>query len=404
MTQGRLSNAIYIGKFSDLDRVAEPGTPNGRIDNPATLINKPFNLATQPGMEIRNLYAAHNPGTNDNVIGTDDVSFGLLGEGLRVGSKTAPVVRLDWEGFFTSRITYYKLDGSGPFTQTVSLQVFQLSNGDLYVTEDETTGTAAYAPGYTGPYNGSLSNKSIKEIELLRFHPNGTLIGSSASVGDDGMLVDYQTINGAQLVPCFVRGTMIATPRGEIAVEDLRVGDLVDTVDGGAQPIVWIGGRTLDKAALDRAPHLRPVRIAKAALGNGTPTADLYVSPQHRVLLQSRIARNRFAAEEVLVAAKQLCQIEGVDIQSDAAQVEYFHLLFDRHQIIVSNGARTESFYPGKMAIQSIDSAARSELQEIFPALMDEDFLPEPARPMLTGRQGRDLARLHHSKNRPLVS
>ena len=69
-------------------------------------------------------------------------------------------------------------------------------------------------------------------------------------------------------------------------------------------------------------------------------------SPQHRVLVRSRIAQKIFGTDEVLVAAKQLCQLDGIDIALDLGAVTYVHFLFDAHQVVFSNGAETESFLP----------------------------------------------------------
>ena len=69
-------------------------------------------------------------------------------------------------------------------------------------------------------------------------------------------------------------------------------------------------------------------------------------SPQHRVLVRSRITQKIFGTDEVLVAAKQLCQLDGIDIALDLGAVTYVHSLFDAHQVVFSNGAETESFLP----------------------------------------------------------
>ena len=191
---------------------------------------------------------------------------------------------------------------------------------------------------------------------------------------------------------CFTRGTMIRTDRGDVAVEKLTAGDLVETKDNGLKPIFWIGSRVLGRAALEQNPKLYPIRIKAGALGAGYPASDLIVSPQHRILLRSRVAQRMFGATEVLVAAKQLLLIEGIDQVTEFDEVEYFHFLFDRHEIVFSNGAETESLFTGPEALKSVSAEQREEILSLFPELNDLDHVAEPARMLLSGRLGRKLS------------
>ena len=212
-----------------------------------------------------------------------------------------------------------------------------------------------------------------------------------------------KTVPPAQLL-CFVTGTLIETDRGMIAVQDLKAGDLVVTRDNGLQPIRWIGSVKMGKGALMAQPKLRPIRIKAGALGNDMPTADLLVSPQHRVLVRSKVAMKMFGALEVLVAAKQLLQIDGIDIADDVAEAEYFHFLFDRHEVVNSNGAATESLFTGPEALKAVDRQARQEIFSLFPQLRSADFVATPARPIPAGRRSRKLAVRHAQRPGALVS
>lgn len=228
----------------------------------------------------------------------------------------------------------------------------------------------------------STANTAIVTME---HDPNGTL-----------ELTDDEVI-------CFASGTLIETERGFVAVEDLKVGDLIATRDNGYQPIRWIGSVKLSAAVLKAKPKLLPIRIKAGALGRKTPSTDLLVSPQHRVLVRSKVALKMFGAMEVLVAAKQLLQIEGVDIAKDIDSVEYFHFLFDRHEVVNSNGAATESLYTGAQALKTVGPAAREEIFALFPELRVEEFVPAPARPLPSGRQARKLAVRHVQHHRSMV-
>lgn len=174
-----------------------------------------------------------------------------------------------------------------------------------------------------------------------------------------------------QLLICVARGTRIATPDGEVPVESLAVGDLVDTVDGPAQAVRWIGSRMVGKAELAARPHLRPVRIRAGALGENRPVRDLLVSPQHRVLLGGWRAELLFGEDEVLAPAKALVNDDTIRIDTAAEEVEYFHILFDTHQIMLTEGLPTESFHPQEYSLNALDRAVRDEILSLFPALAD---------------------------------
>ncbi|WP_347140275.1 Hint domain-containing protein [Paracoccus sp. SSK6] len=220
-----------------------------------------------------------------------------------------------------------------------------------------------------------------------------------------GNAVAAETLdNTSTNVVCFGADALILTARGPVPAGKLAVGDQVQTRDAGLQPIRWIGQRGLGAAELEAAPNLRPIRIRAGALGRSTPDADLIVSPQHRVLVRSKIAQKMFGADEVLVAAKQLLPVEGIDIAEDLDEITYVHFLFDDHQVVWSNGAETESLHPGRQALTMIGKAAREEILTLFPDLRNADFVRPGARLLASGRLGRKLAMRHAQNNKPLVA
>lgn len=174
--------------------------------------------------------------------------------------------------------------------------------------------------------------------------------------------------------PCFTPGTMIATARGEVAVERLAVGDKIITRDNGLQVIRWIGSREINKALFLTHRHLAPVRIRKGALGNDLPERDMMVSPNHRMLVANDKTALHFADSEVLVAAKHLTGLAGVEVVHDV-ETSYLHLMFDRHEVILSDGAWSESFQPDAQTLVGIGNAQRLEVLELFPELATPDGL-----------------------------
>lgn len=167
----------------------------------------------------------------------------------------------------------------------------------------------------------------------------------------------FVTVN---TVPCFVAGTMILTPSGEVAVETLVPGDLVVTNDRGPQPLRWIGRRIV---AAEGA--MAPIRIRAGTFG---PHRDLRVSPQHRILLRDTMAELLFGDPEVLIAAKHL--VDGVSVVVEpGGEVEYVHLLFDRHEVLWSEGLETESFLPGPQTSGGFEDEILHEIRTLFPEI-----------------------------------
>ena len=115
-------------------------------------------------------------------------------------------------------------------------------------------------------------------------------------------------------------------------------------------------------------PSLRPILIKAGAMGDGLPETDMMVSRQHRMLVSGQRAELLFGTDEVLVRAQHLLCLPGVSV-AEVDEVTYLHILFDRHEVVLANGAWSESFQPGERSVATMNHAARDELFEIFPEL-----------------------------------
>ncbi|MFQ5437396.1 MAG: Hint domain-containing protein [Paracoccaceae bacterium] len=194
------------------------------------------------------------------------------------------------------------------------------------------------------------------------------------------------------LVICFAEGTAIGTQDGETRVEDISPGDLVATRDNGLRPVRWIGRRVMSAVDLALDPDIRPILIRKDALAPGRPDRDLSVSPQHRMVVQG-VSDVLFGFDNALVAARHLVNDETVLWDTRAETVTYYHLLFDRHEIVFANGALSESLHPGDEAMNALDLEARAEVLALFPELEGVSAAArKTALPVLKAFEARVLA------------
>jgi hypothetical protein len=148
------------------------------------------------------------------------------------------------------------------------------------------------------------------------------------------------TINGQQVVVdgavvCFAEGTLILTPRGEVAIEELKVGDLVVTSSGAHRPIKWVGHKTFDLRNLPRTHPARPVRIAADAFGPARPSRDLFLSAPHSVRVD--------LCGDMLINIGTL--INGATIaRFEADEITYWHVELDSHDILFASNLGAESY------------------------------------------------------------
>ena len=144
---------------------------------------------------------------------------------------------------------------------------------------------------------------------------------------------DDTTSVEAMPAPCFAEGTLIATPDGDVPVEDLHVGDHVLTLDGRARPIVWMGHRRVNGERHPQPGMVRPIRIRAGAMGPGRPARDLLVSPDHAIFIGG-----------VLIPARMLVNNRSVTVARDLRRVTYFHIELPSHDVVLAEGLPAESY------------------------------------------------------------
>ena len=217
---------------------------------------------------------------------------------------------------------------------TVEVSVIQTPNGDTFIND---VGNS-----------GSTDNLNIKSIELV----------NPTSTGSAGRNTFATTQNTAV---CFCADTMIATPFGQKMIQTLKTGDMVMTLQTGAQRIEWIG-----VSQFNLRGQQVPIRLEAGALGAGRPSHPLRLSPQHRVLLHSRIAKRMFGRAEVFVSAKHLLGLDGISTDTTCRGVQYWHILCCEHSVLLANNLPAESLFPGPMARASLPLAAIEQVARIL--------------------------------------
>lgn len=208
--------------------------------------------------------------------------------------------------------------------------------------------------------------------------PNGN---TRARVSDLNTTEDVQFPG----VVCFAAGTRLRTETGDKSVETLQAGELIQTLDNGLQPIVWIGHTALEFDATNETQ--KPVLIKAGALGGGQPMRDLAVSPQHKILLPDP------QGQAVLYPAKSLVGVPGIRWMYGKKAVTYYHVMLPQHGIILSEGLPSESFYPGPTGMRMLKARQKRAIESLFPGVLADPTVYGPlARPALTRRAGERAA------------
>lgn len=186
----------------------------------------------------------------------------------------------------------------------------------------------------------SISDVGSSEQLVTLFGANDKVLGRFVVVGtslSDATLKatvngDTVTFSDPPAAPCFLSGTRIRTPEGEVSVENIKAGDLILTGDGRIVPVRWVGAKKLS-CSVAQAAQLMPICIQAGALADNVPSRDLYVSPDHAMYLDG-----------MLVPAQYLLNGVSITQSEQTGTITYHHVETDPHEIIVAENAETESY------------------------------------------------------------
>ena len=342
---------IPIGTLSDID------TDESDFDNE----NPSAAYGTYSSAVMRDITVTQTDVNGDAQLQNDD--SGQAADSFTYDLGGGPITSaLDNEGRYSA--TYVDEFGA---TQATTISVYQLQNGDAFVRL---------------PDGIKLQSLTITGI-----------------VADGFSSITYGTSSTAMVV-CFAEGTLLQTTTGPRLVEQIGTGDRLHTLDNGAVPVRWVGDWRV-AATQDNAPVL----FAPGALGPGMPEIPLRLSPQHRVLVRSRVAARLGCAEGALVAAIRLVGLPGITRCDARRALRYRHLMCARHELVLADGAWCETLLPAAQALAALPRLDRVGL------MLRRCASLTPVRPILSGprldrllHQGRrQTAALVEAGNRPVV-
>ncbi len=214
-----------------------------------------------------------------------------------------------------------------------TIQGFQPGNSLTLDGASYTPSGSSYDPA-TGVLTLAGSNgtpDATLDLELASGLTGPEFLNFTATGGNETITLSPTDTNG--IPACYLRGTMILTDRGDVAVENLSAGDLVMTASGTLRPIRWIGHRAYSERFLVRNPGIYPVLFQAGSLPGGLPTRDLFVSPKHAMYLDGAL----YPAD---------CLVNGTTVLAGQrmAEVAYYHVELERHDVLIAEGALSESY------------------------------------------------------------
>ncbi|MBT8152579.1 Hint domain-containing protein [Epibacterium ulvae] len=329
---------IYQGELTP----EETAELNGQVDGTSGADSMALGYTDADGDQITTgddlIYGGDGADTIDGDAGNDTI-VGGAGNDVMTGGDGDDVFVLE-DSFGDDSIADFDMsDGDGNGFTVDQLDVSELTGGngvdgavnawDVTVSDD-------------GGGNAVISFPDGETVTLKGVDP--TQLSSAAQLNSIG-------------IPCYTPGARILTAKGGKRVEDLRPGDLVQTLDTGLMPVLWVNRQRVGQKGLRARPNQRPIRLEPGALGNRN---TLLVSPQHG-----------FLCDDTLVRAKHLAAYRhcGITVAEDVRAVDYIHFLLPRHAIVQVDGIWSESMYPGPVALAGLSVRARLSLIVAYPEL-----------------------------------
>ncbi|MEO0402452.1 MAG: Hint domain-containing protein [Pseudomonadota bacterium] len=349
------------------------GTDDTILDVALTITNPPTSLNIGFGSDLNSTIANESFAIDNFSIARTDTANDTITGGTGNDTLTG--------GAGNDLFVYNTGDGDDVITDFNTGNSGTVTDGDQ--TNNDFIDLSAY---YTHIHElrADLADNGVLDQSFGDFSDNTALAGGSITF--TGVSAGDLTEDNTN-VACFTADTLIDTTDGPVAVQDLRRGMRLVTLDNGNRPV-----RAVLRRQVDGSGDLAPVRIVAGALDN---TRDLLVSPAHRMLISDWRAQMLFGADEVLVSAVNLVRGDMI-YRAPTPLITYYHILMDRHEVIFAEGAATESFHLTREDADaaehgaSEEGAVAAEIARIFPELLM--CASKCVRPVMKGYEARALA------------
>jgi hypothetical protein len=380
-TNGNLTFSLMSGTATNLGTIEALNSGTLSITGSGTFVNAGTVIADTDGTVV--VSAPLSGTTSEWIIGSPSSTSGTIEINTPVASSQSNV--FDFQG-----LGLLKLDQLATFQG----DVFEPGPGDavdLGLVNVATIVVSSTGSG-DGTVNLTLEDSGAGTLGSFFMTPfTGDIFdtGTFAVAGDGTAGANFTFSGGSgsdevmavQTFPCFVKGTRISTEHGEVAVEELIVGDRVPTMIGkDPGQIVWIGHRTVDCSQHPNPKLVWPVRVSAGAFGRGKPSRDLWLSPDHAVYV-----------EDVLIPVKHL--INGSSItQVPQISVTYYHIELQRHDVVLANGLPAESYLAG--ADRTVFANNNGPVS-LYPDLSSRVWEAEGCAPLVVTGPAFEAARRH---------
>ena len=326
----------------------------------ATVNSAPQDLATETSAHHDNLVIDSGVPGRGHRVAIMNGEFREVGFGTQLGTNFQGPFSRTWEYAALTTQVYADQFNSSPFLTgvvftdaIVSDDFYTIGEGLGNVTVDVFNDSDGSLAGSTttyssGGYQIPLAAGTYDVSVTADFDQDGTsetLMAEDVVIGTQNVKVDFE---------CFLTGTRLLTDKGDRAVEDLKIGDLVQTSDGTLEPVKWIGRQTCDPKQVRYPLRSYPILIKAGALGSRLPYRDLRVSPDHALVV-----------EGVLINAGALVNRTSIIQTTPTETFTYYHVELDKHALLVAEGTAAESYLPQKEDRLAYDNGA--EYEALYP-------------------------------------